>query len=367
MIKLKLSLISLSVITSVTLLWLFLATAATAQGEPPSPYTGLKNPFPWGDVSAQEAGRGIYQRSCLGCHGANGSNLADANFSLATYPQGLESRADFYFWIVSEGMLSKGMPAYKSSLSDEQRWQVLTYLWSLGKAAPPQMISLSLQPPVTREGIALLLTAPKQAQSGQPLTLTTSLKDNQGKPLKGAIVKFFVRMDFFAAGLMEIGEAETNEQGVALFEFVPRQSGDTQIVARYEGIETSTAVTLVERTKPFYQAEAGIRLPALGPDLMIGPKLAFEVNELGKAPLSAFRLPGGLLSWLLLLVAAVLLVWTTYFRVIYQVFRISSMGRVEDTLARMAPVIVLMVIVAFGILLVTMILTGPYTNPHLLR
>ncbi len=115
----------------VTLLLVVLAVAVTAQEEPPSPYAGLKNPFPWSDASVQEMGKELYQQSCLGCHGANGANLPGSDLSAADYPQRLEERPDFYFWILSEGQLDNGMPPYKSSLSEEQRWQVLTYLWSL--------------------------------------------------------------------------------------------------------------------------------------------------------------------------------------------------------------------------------------------
>src|SRR3972149_3691551 len=97
-------------VTLSSLLW-FLTTAVLAQGEPPSPYAGLKNPFPWSDASAQETGKRVYQQSCLGCHGIKGANLATADFSRRDFPQSLEKRADFYFWVLSEGRLAKGMPA----------------------------------------------------------------------------------------------------------------------------------------------------------------------------------------------------------------------------------------------------------------
>jgi mono/diheme cytochrome c family protein len=118
-----------------------LAIAVHAQTEPPSPYAGLKNPFPWSDTAAQEAGKGLYQQSCSGCHGANGGSITRADFSAPDYAQSLEERPDLSFWILSEGRLDKGMPAYKSSLSEEQRWQTLTYLWSLGAEVAPPVVS----------------------------------------------------------------------------------------------------------------------------------------------------------------------------------------------------------------------------------
>ncbi len=347
-------------------LWV-LAIAVLAQEEPPAPYTGLNNPFPWGDASAQEAGEGLYQQYCLGCHGVKGDNIARADFSAVDYPKSLEERADLYFWILSEGMLNKGMPPFKSSLSDEQRWQVLTYLWSLGAAVtPPAVTPPATKPPAEEAGSLLLLTAPEQAQSGQPLTLTASLRDSQGKPVRNATVKFFIRVDFFTSGLMEIGEALTNDQGVAVLEYSPRQTGDIQVVARYEAIETTATLTVAETNEPFYQAEAGISLPAPGKDILIGPKSAVELED-GFAPMTAVRLPGGILSWLLLLVVTVMLIWVTYFRVIYQVFRIPIVSEIEDTDTRLVPLAGLAIIVALGILLVLILITGPYTHLHLLR
>lgn len=140
MIKFRLILL----VATVTFLLLVLATSVVAQEETevPVPYTGLINPFPWDDASAQEVGKGLYQQQCQGCHGVRGDNLAGSDFSVADYPQRLGERPDLYFWILSEGNLDNGMPSYKSSLSAEQRWQVLTYLWSLAlETASPEMTS----------------------------------------------------------------------------------------------------------------------------------------------------------------------------------------------------------------------------------
>jgi mono/diheme cytochrome c family protein len=363
MMKFKLLLI---VLTITFLLWV-LTTAVMAQEEPPPPYTSLKNPFPWSDASVQEAGEGLYQQYCLSCHGAKGNNLAGSDFSAADYPQRMEERPDFYFWILSEGKLDKGMPPYKFSLSEQQRWQVLTYLWSLGTAAaPPETNSLPTQPPVEGVDGILLLTTPGHAQSGQPLTLTATLQDRQGKSIRDATVKFFIRVDFFTSGLMEIGDALTNDQGVAILEYTPRLMGDIQIVARYEAIEATTAVSLTETNEAFYQTEAGIQLPAPGQEVLIGPESSLELGEMGKAPTSAFRLPGGILSWLLLLVIAVMLIWLTYFGVMYQVFRIPIVKEIRDTDTRLVPLAGLAIVVVMGILLVLMLITGPYSHFHLL-
>lgn len=135
---------------------------------------------------------------------------------------------------------------------------------------------------------------------------------------------------------MEIGEAPTNDRGVAVFEYTPRQAGDIRVVAHYETIETAATLTLAGTDVPFYQPEVGIQLPAPGEEVLVGPKSAVELEE-GRAPMTAFRLPGGILSWLLLLVVAVMLIWATCFRVFYQVFRLPIVKEISDTDTRRIP------------------------------
>ncbi len=370
MIKLALLLIAVSV----ALLLVVPTVAVFSQEEPPTevppPYAGLENPFSWSDASAQEWGKGTYQRSCLGCHGVDGGSIAESDFSAADYPQMLEESPDFLFWILSEGRLDRGMPPYKSSLSEEQRWQVLTYLWSLGAAAPPE--PTPTETPTGKGNATLLLTAPEQAQSGEPLTLTAVVKDSQGKPIRNAAVRFFIEVDFFASGLMEIGEAVANDQGVAVLEYTPRLEGDIEILARYDGdgfnpAESTVTLTLAGSDEPFYEVEVGMQLPTLGDEVFIGPQSALAPGEMGKAPTSAFRLPGGILSWLLLFVVVVMIVWLTYFLVMYQVFRIPIVRETGEEETRLVPLVGMAIVVVMGIVLGLMILTGPYSHFHLPR
>ncbi len=349
-------------------LWV-LASAVLAQGEPPPPYAELKNPFPWSDASAQEVGKGLYQQYCLGCHGANGGNIAGADFSTATHPQSLEERPDFYFWILSEGRLDKGMPPFKSSLSEEQRWQVLTYLWSFGEAVPSEETPPPAQPLTEEEG-TLLLTAPEQAQSGQPLTLIATLRDSQGEPIESATIKFFITVDFFTSGLMEIGEVVTSDQGVAVLEYTPRLTGNIQIVSRHIGKshETAVIVNLIENGGSFYQPETGLHTPAMGGEVFIGPQSSLELGEGGTAPMTALRIPGGLVSWpFLAYLFAIILVWGLYLRGMYQVLRIPIAREITGTNTRLVPLIGMVVMGAFVIFLVLVLITGPYSHFHLLR
>lgn len=345
-------------------LLIVLASTVQAQSEPPPPYAGLKNPFPWDNTTAQEIGKKLYQQSCLGCHGVKGNGLSGFDFSSADFQKDLEIRADYHYWILSEGRLDRGMPPFKSSFSDEQRWQVLTYLWSLGKNTTSS--NSTPKPPEEQENVSLLLTAFQQPQAGQPLTLSATLKDDQGKPIEDATIEFFFRADFFAKGLMELGEAATDSQGVAVFEYAPRRSGEVEVVARYKTAETATILTLPEANEPFYQTEVGIKFPSVGEDFIIGPDSSRELGAMGEAPMTALYLPGGILSWLWVPVIAIIVVWSTYLRIMNQVLHIpviSTMGQINT---RLVPMLAMAAIVGIGILLVLMIITGPYTHFNLL-
>lgn len=349
-------------ILAVFLLVVF-AMLAVAQTEPPAPYAGLKNPFAWTDTQAQTAGKAVYQQSCAGCHGVGGSSLREFDFSLPAYSEKLEARPDFYFWILSEGRINRGMPGYKSSLSEEKRWQNLTYVWSLGKA-PPQ--PPAAQPPARlAEGASLTVTVPRQADTGQEVTFTAILKDAQGKPISAAVVKFFLTENFFAQGLMEIGEAVTNEQGIATIKYIPRRAGDTSVTARYQAAETATEFRINEAGKTFYKTEVGMRFPSPGPEVFIGPPSAHELDSLGFAPQSALRLPGGLLSWLWLYIGVIILVWATYFVAMYQTLRIALVRADRTGNNSLLPLVALAVILGLGLLMVLMIITGPVSHFHL--
>ncbi len=315
----------------------------------------------------------------MGYHGVSGGNIAGTNFSATGFPENLEERPDFYFWVLSEGRLDKGMPPFRTSLPEEQRWQVLTYLWSLGAAVPPEE---ALPAPSHEHSGTVQLTVPEPAQSGQPLTLTAVLQDDEGKPIENATIKFFFKVDFFATDLIKIGESVTNAQGVAALVHTPRLVGDVQIITLHQGDSheavtmvnlaeshrTATMVNLVESTDPFYQAKAGLPDTTSLPEIFIGPKSTLEPEKEGTAPTTVLRIPGGLPSLLLLAyVFTIILVWSLYFRVWYQMFRIPVVRGIEDRNNRLLPTIGLVTMVVLATLLVFILITGPYSNPHLLR
>lgn len=105
----------------------------TAELECPSTYLDQTNPFTWDDEAAIDAGQSIYSQSCSVCHGGDGSgNIPGSpDLSTAENQDELHDPGGEFLCIVAEGFGS--MPGWKERLSDEQMWEVLTYIGTFGE------------------------------------------------------------------------------------------------------------------------------------------------------------------------------------------------------------------------------------------
>ena len=90
----------------------------------PEKARGKRNPFA-DDSRARSAGEKLFGQHCAECHGESaegtkrGPNLRGEQLKDAT-PGAL-------FWIVTNGIVRRGMPAW-SKLPEPQRWQIVTFL-----------------------------------------------------------------------------------------------------------------------------------------------------------------------------------------------------------------------------------------------
>jgi mono/diheme cytochrome c family protein len=102
------------------------AQDAKFHNAPPSSVQ-LKNPYA-GQQTAATAGARLYATDCSSCHGSAGQG----NGTMPAVAQGpTQSASDGeVFWFITTGATDKGMPSW-SSLSERQRWQLVTYLKSL--------------------------------------------------------------------------------------------------------------------------------------------------------------------------------------------------------------------------------------------
>ena len=100
------------------------------------------NPLPVTDATLT-AGMKIYQTDCAGCHGDTlhpHVQFGDAFYPRA--PQFAEDPADMpehqNFYIIQHGIRLSGMPAWKGAISDQETWQVTSFLSHMDKL-PPQV------------------------------------------------------------------------------------------------------------------------------------------------------------------------------------------------------------------------------------
>lgn len=108
---------------------------------PPEEYASLTNPLA-NDPAAVKAGEQTYNTFCLTCHGAEGKGDGPAAAPLDPKPANLADPdmmsmlSDGYlFWRVSEGgamePFNSAMIAWEASLSEDQRWEVISYIRTL--------------------------------------------------------------------------------------------------------------------------------------------------------------------------------------------------------------------------------------------
>ena len=90
-----------------------------------------QNPFA-NDPNAVAAGKKLFMRHCAECHGENlegskrGINLMSEDLRQAS-PGAL-------FWVITNGVVRHGMPVW-SKLPEPQRWQIVSFLESVGAPA----------------------------------------------------------------------------------------------------------------------------------------------------------------------------------------------------------------------------------------
>ncbi len=122
---------------SLLVLWLFFSgvmmqAADSPFKDAPASAKAMKNPLA-GQQSAIDAGKTLYARNCLSCHGktlqgtGNVPSLVDGKLKGVT--------AGEIFWFVTKGSPDNGMPPW-GFLPEEKRWQIVSYVEAMasGKA-----------------------------------------------------------------------------------------------------------------------------------------------------------------------------------------------------------------------------------------
>jgi len=110
------------------------ALAALAALYPVSADAVIPNPVAATPASIAR-GQELYQQSCVMCHGLQGRGDGPLAASLNPRPADLRihvsqhSEGQLWLWL-SNGVPGSAMPAFKDTLSDEDRWNIINYLES---------------------------------------------------------------------------------------------------------------------------------------------------------------------------------------------------------------------------------------------
>lgn len=114
------------------------------------------------------------------------------------------------------------------------------------------------------------------AVAGQPAQLRAHLTDDSGAPVAGATVSFYTTGTFLGAtGQEEIASAVTNDQGLAVATYEPRDAGTYNIQVDYSlpkdtTVEHSTSsMTVSGAVGQVYNQTAGVHIPGLNSWLII--------------------------------------------------------------------------------------------------
>jgi mono/diheme cytochrome c family protein len=81
-------------------------------------------------------GETVFQTNCVICHGSQGHGDGPASQSLEPKPRNLAELQknvgdDFLFWRITEGKPGTAMVAWKGILTEDQIWQVISFIHTL--------------------------------------------------------------------------------------------------------------------------------------------------------------------------------------------------------------------------------------------
>jgi mono/diheme cytochrome c family protein len=99
----------------------------------PAEYAGKTNPL---GTESTVAGAEVFKNNCEVCHGPQGHGDGPAGASLDPAPKNLPELSiiatdDYLFWRISTGKDGTSMVAWKGVLTEEQIWQVISFIHTL--------------------------------------------------------------------------------------------------------------------------------------------------------------------------------------------------------------------------------------------
>ncbi len=133
---------SLTIMAAIFLPLLLLADVDKNFHNAPDSAQKMKNPYDE-QPAAIATGKQLYAHNCLSCHGRTGEgagnvpSLVDGKLETAT--------AGEVFWFITKGDKENGMPSW-AKLPEKQRWEIVSYVKSLGLAQNSKGVASALPP-----------------------------------------------------------------------------------------------------------------------------------------------------------------------------------------------------------------------------
>lgn len=98
----------------------------------------LKNPMP-GNAESAQRGQGVFAKQCATCHGSGGKGDGSMAAKLKQKPADLTDAEWKHgpsdgeiFTLIRDGAKNAGMKAYRGALTEQQMWDLVNYIRSIG-------------------------------------------------------------------------------------------------------------------------------------------------------------------------------------------------------------------------------------------
>ena len=266
------------------------------------------SPFKF-DTETQKKGDVTFQRNCVSCHGTPGK----ANFVKLVPPPG-DPASDIFQKQLDGALFFKitagrgAMPSFKDVLTEEERWQVISYFRSFNKSyVQPELIAAAAG---AFSGTDFKFKLDFYSEKHLIKITAIGTKKNETKPIEGLALSLFAKRYF---GKLQIDEPKTtNALGEAFFEYKNKLNGDSvgnvsfTVKVNAEGLDGIKIDTIIKAGVPIFTKS------------LIDTRAMWTVRS--KAPI-----------WLILAYSLVVIaVWSILIYIILQIAKIRKLGATSE-------------------------------------
>jgi hypothetical protein len=137
------------------------------------------------------------------------------------------------------------------------------------------VVAVALAGPVLASHVHVSATVPSGAALGEMMRMPVALQAEDGAPLKGTTVVFYLHAAFAGVtGEAEIGRAVTDDSGVATLVYRPRLAGHHEVRMEYltpgeDTVEVVSTAFDVAGTEQLYRSAANVEIPGVSGGLLM--------------------------------------------------------------------------------------------------